>query len=84
MNEIEILQERPAVREGGREVELAESRENLKGLCLHGQGVCGASGRRGKYVYNICTGCVCECVCVCVCVCVHISIQVQYIVHVHE
>ena len=41
MREIEILQERPAVREGGK-VEFAESGENLKSLCLYGEGVCGA------------------------------------------
>ena len=52
MREIEVLQERPAVREGGRKVEFAESRENLKSFCLHGEGVCGVGGRRG--MYNVC------------------------------
>ena len=37
MREIELLQNGPTVREGRREVELAESREGLKCLRLDGQ-----------------------------------------------
>ena len=51
VREIELLQERPAAREGGREVEFAEGRENLEGLCLYGQAVCVCTpaGMTGKY-----------------------------------